>query len=1079
MLSHQDRKLRLLNVTGGRCRAIAIAVMLLLVAGGNLAHAGPMPSSSDQRLSDERVYIVQFVEAPALTYRGNRGSLAATRPAAGQKFNPRSTAVRQYTRTLLDKHDEALQSVGAYNDKLYSYRYTFNGFAARLTALQAQKLRSRKDVLNVWEDQVRYLYTNNSPVFLGLYDATAGLTSALNLKGEDVVIGVIDSGIAPEHPSFADTIEAERPKLCNSTWSESSLLGLWLCKRFKNRDDQQVYEPPSDWNGSCQVGENFTADACNNKIIGARFYADGFLETYNQMDENEFMSPRDADGHGTHIASTAAGTEVRATLAGTEIGRVVGMAPRARIAVYKACWLEPGQERGSCSTADLQRAIEDAVADGVDIINYSVGNTDISISDPDDLALLAASNAGVLSVVAAGNDGPDNGTILSPSGAPWVLTVGASSRSGDRFDAAMRINSPTSITGDISMKEASFTPRLLDDGPITAALVLVNDSNATDGSEYDACSPLLNGSDVVDNIAFVQRGECDFEVKLRNAETAGAIAVVVFSNNGKLIVMTGTRGSVNVPGVMINQGDGQRILSTLKSGAAVEITLDASLILTAPETGNVLAGFSSRGPNLTTPDILKPDITAPGVNILAGQTPDVANGVRDELFQYLSGTSMSTPHVAGIAALIKEAHPDWSPAAIKSALMTTGRQDIVKEDGQTPADPFDIGSGHVVPNLAVEPGLVYDADKDDYEAFLCGLDNGTAASVIDSATCDDFIQTGTPIDATALNMPSIAISALVSDTTVRREVTNVGAATQYTVEITPPPGINVAVNPSVLSLGAGETGVYDVTLSTVSATLHDWQFGSISWADNEHIVRSPIAVRPEPFFAPSVAGGSGVSGTLQFDVQFGYTGVYTAISAGLAAPAIFRGTVTTGGQRKPYVQTPIGETVPEDVWRSPVNSIDSIVTNKTDTFLRVALFDENTTGDDDLDLYVYYCPTEFTCDAPFFSGNFDSTEQVDILLPKIGSYIVDVHGFSTQGDSSNFDLFVWTVGAASNLGNLTLAAPSAATSGAQGTVTVTWDSLDTLQGNVELKAHLGTITHDDQNPDADLPLEVTVLEIRH
>jgi len=1060
----------------GRVAALAVFAGCLLTAIGALA--GPIPDAPDRQATDESVYIVQFAAPPALTYRGRPGGPAATRPARGLKFDPQSAPVRQYARRLLDRHDSALQSVGAYDNKLYSYRYTFNGFAARLTAAQAQKLRARKDVLNVWKDRVRYLYTNDSPVFLGLYDAQAGLTSALNLKGEDVVIGVIDSGIAAEHPSFADSVEAERPRLCRSKWAESSLLGLWLCRRFKVRDNRVVYAPPVNWKGICETGDNFTADACNNKIIGARFYADGFINAYGAMDSNEFMSPRDADGHGTHIASTAAGNEVRATLGGTEIDRIVGIAPRARIAVYKACWLEPGQVRGSCSTSDLQRAIEDAVADGVDIINYSVGNTDISISDPDDLALLAASNAGVLSVVAAGNDGPavdGQGSILSPSGAPWVLTVGAASRTGDKFDEALRINSPGDVAGDITMREASFTPPLIDAGPFTGALVLVDDGDTTDGTSYDGCSALINGSEVSGKIALIERGVCDFEVKLKNAETAGAIAVVVFSNTGELITMAGTRGSVGIPAVMIGRDDGQRLLARLQNGEAVDVTLDKSLIRTVPETGNVLASFSSRGPNQTAPDILKPDVVAPGVHILAGQTPDVANGIRGELFQYLSGTSMSAPHVAGIAALLKQAHPDWSPAAIKSALVTTARQNIVREDGTTPADPFDIGGGHVVPNLAVEPGLVYEAGKEDYEAFLCGPNTVATGSVIDDATCAQLTAAGFPTAGTGLNLPSIAVSALVSNKTVRRRVTNVGAAAQFNVEIDAPPGIDVQVNPSVLSLGAGETGTYDVTLSAVSAPVHEWQFGSLSWVNALHTVRSPIAARPEIFAAPLHVAGNGTSGNLQFDVEFGYIGTYTATANGLAAPQILHGTVADGAGET-YTQIPLGGTLPATIWRSPPNTI---VATDTDTYLRIALFDENTTGDDDLDLYVYYCPTLLACDAPWFSGNFNSTEQVNILLPKAGNYIVDVHGFDTQAASTDFDLFVWTVGAADHLGNLAVTAPAGATSGTQGTVNVTWDGLATQRDGVDLKAHLGTITHDDGDPNAVAPLEITVVEIRH
>ena len=1090
MTCHSDRTLRPARAPGTRNCAmrrpsiaaagaiftgIAVAFMGVTMGAGS-AVAGPALNTQGQEPSDENVYIVQFAAPPALTYRGRPGGPAATRPTQGQKFDPRSANVRQYTRTLLDKHDRVLQSIGAYENKLYSYRYTFNGFAARLTAMQAQKLRSRKDVLNVWADRVRYLYTNDSPVFLGLYDAAAGLASAHHLNGEDVVIGIIDSGIAPEHPSFADSVETEKPRLCRSTWAESSLLGMWLCHRFKNRDEKLVYDPPKGWNGSCESGENFNTSACNNKIIGARYYADGFLQAYGEMDSNEFMSPRDADGHGTHIASTAAGSEVRATLAGIEIDRIVGMAPRARIAVYKACWLEPGQIRGSCSTSDLQRAIEDAVADGVDIINYSVGNTDISISDPDDLALLAASNAGVLSVVAAGNDGPYEGTILSPSGAPWVLTVGASSRAGDTFNTAMRVNSPVDVAGDVVTKEASFTPPLRDNGSVSAPLVLVDDGDTTGGTTYDACSALINANAVAGKIAFLQRGECDFEVKLRNAETAGAIAVVVFNNNGITIIMTGTRGSVDIPSVMISQSDGQRLLARLQNGDAVDVTLDTSLILTVPETGNMLADFSSRGPNLTAPDILKPDVIAPGVNILAGQTPDVANGIRDELFQYLSGTSMSTPHVAGIAALITQAHPDWSPAAIKSALVTTAHQDIFREDGlsednNTPSDPFDIGGGHIVPNLSIEPGLIYAAGKEDYEAFLCGLND----NVIDDEACEQLIAAGYSTDATDLNLPSIAVSALAGNKTVRRQVTNVGDAALYNAEVNAPPGIDVAINPSVLSLGAGETGVFDITLTTVSAELHQWQFGSLSWVSPQHTVRSPIAARAELFAAPFEALGTGTSGSLRFDVNFGYTGSYSTTVDGLAAPLILQGTVANGS-REVYPQTPLDGELPASVWRSPANMI---VTRETDTFIRVALYDENTSGDDDLDLYVYYCPTALTCDPPWYSGNFDSTEQINILLPQAGNYIIDVHGFATEKATSNFDLFVWTVGAANNLGNLAITAPTAATSGEQGTVTVTWDGLNTHRDGLNLKAHLGTINHDDANPDTDSPLEITVIEIRH
>ncbi|TDJ44828.1 MAG: hypothetical protein E2O52_07555, partial [Gammaproteobacteria bacterium] len=800
-------------------------------------------------------------------------------------------------------------------------------------------------------------------------------------------------------------------------------------------------------------------DSCNNKIIGARFYLDGFLAS-NRLDDNEFRSPRDADGHGTHIASIAAGIEVRATLASTEVDRVNGIAPRARIAVYKACWLEPGQIRGTCATSDLQRAIEDAVADGVDIINYSVGNTDISISDPDDLALLAASDAGVLSVVAAGNDGPVAGTILSPAGTPWVLTVGASSRAGDQFAEALRINSPSNVAADYASREASFTPALSTAGPLTEELVLADDGDEVTSTTDDACQPIVNEDDIAGHIAFIRRGGCDFQVKIENVEAAGAIAAVVFNHQGELIVMSGTRDVVQIPAVMIGQADGNLLLTELNDGNFVEVTLDKSLFLTLPDDGNVMGSFSSRGPNLTAADILKPDLSAPGVNILAAQTPDVANGVRGEMFQYLSGTSMSVPHVAGIAALLKEAHPDWSPAVIKSALMTTARQDVVRENGETDADPFDFGAGHVVPNLAVDPGLVYDAGREDYDAFMCG----TKQPRVSAADCQVLIDAGLSTDAADLNLPSIALSSLVSERTIRRRVTNIGNAAQYNVLINAPPGIDIEVTPSVLSLGPDETGTYDVRLSRSGAELFEWQFGSLSWVDTTHTVRSPIAVRPVPFLAPFEAIGSGRSGALNFDVQFGYTGTYETVLEGLAAPFRLAGITVLDDPLNGYTFEFDAANLPPSVWRS----LNPLIVAEDDTFLRVALFNDHTDGDDDLDLYVYYCPGLVFCSLVGLSGETDSDEQVDVLFPLPGEYLIDVHGFETDGPAATFDLFIWTLGPGDQLGALNVTTPTEAVSGATGNVSVTWE-------NLERETHLGAITH----RNGEETLEVTILEIRN
>ncbi|MBL8201419.1 MAG: S8 family serine peptidase [Chromatiales bacterium] len=1055
------------------------------------------PLAADARDDATRVYIIQFREPPAVAEPAIRqdagldsGEATGAPLAVGtarrqarastlrrgenrrRRFDAGAPAVRRYADQLTARHDAALDAVGARNDKLYSYRYALNGVAARLTPAQARKLRARKDVRQVWEDRPKYVETNDSAIFLGLTDPSGGLRRDLELRGEDIVIGVIDSGIAPGHPSLDDREPAKRPRLCRSEWGQSSLLGLWLCQRFKNKPDTLVYGPLPGWQGTCEAGERFLTTSCNNKLIGARYYIDGFLEKYD-LDPNEFISPRDADGHGTHIATTAAGNFVQATLAGNRVARINGMAPRARVAVYKACWLEPGAARGTCSTADLARAIEDAVADGVDIINYSVGSDD-GITDADDLALLAAADAGVLTVAAAGNEGPAPGSMNSPAAAPWVVAVGASSRRGDRFRAAIRVNSPASVRKDYPAVEAAFTPRLRDVGPLTLRLIVVDDNvvgsfDGVAGSTFDGCESIVNTAEVTGQVALMQRGGCSFEVKIRNAQTAGAKAVVVFSNQGEPIVMTVPRNSLGIPALMIGQADGQLLRDRLVAKDPVEVTLDSRVFLTVRDQGNQMQGFSSRGPSKWAPDVLKPDVTAPGADILAGHTPDVANNVQGERFQYLSGTSMAAPHVAGVAALLKQAHPDWSPAALRSALVTTARQDIRKEDNSTAADPFDFGGGHLVPNRAVKPGLVYDAGTSDYDAFLCG--RGEARLAVD---CAGLEAAGFPTGGSDLNQPSIAIDELVSSQVVRRRVTNVGDAGQFTASVTAPTTIDVEVTPAVLTLGAGESADVQVSFTTDGTTLDAWQFGALTWTGAGTVVRSPLAIRALPFAAPVVVRAAGTAGSLDLPVRVGYSGSFEAVLQGLEASGqgqsdSIQSQLTGSVLDDPYdmyefVQ-PTAGTPPDSVRRIP------IVVPAGTRYLRVALFNQNSSPGADLDLYLYRCPGFSTCTEEAEASVGDESNEAINVIPAEGAgfvtpgeYYVDVHGFDAPAGAATFRLFVWTVGA--DRGNASVTAPSSVTAGTNETLSVSWQGLET-------GLYLGLVTH----TDGANVLDQTVIEI--
>ncbi|MDQ1303319.1 MAG: hypothetical protein QG595_1302, partial [Pseudomonadota bacterium] len=474
---------------------------------------------------------------------------------------------------------------------------------------------------------------------------------------------------------------------------------------------------------------------------------------------------------------------------------------------------------------------------------------------------------------------------------------------------------------------------------------------------------------------------------------------------------------------------------------------------------NRMEAFSARGPNRWQPDVLKPDITAPGVDILGAQTPDVANNLRGENFQYLSGTSMAVPHVAGIAALLKEAHPDWSPAALRSALMTTARQDVLNQDGETAADPFDFGAGHVVPNPAFAPGLVYDAGADDYDAFLCGRDQPRDSAV----DCARLEADGYATDGSELNLPTIATDDLVSEQVIRRRVTNVGEAAQFVAGVEMPTTIGAEISPSLLSLDAGESADFEIRLSTQDTTFDAWQFGALTWTSGATVVRSPLAIRAQRFAAPIFATGSGTEGSLDVALRSGYTGTYRATLSGLEAanqsqPDELRAALTDAsvaedfGDSYSFIQPGTGS-LPASVRRIPI-----IVPEGT-RYLRVALFNEERNGEADLDLYLYACPGFGECtEEGVPSQNADSDEVINLIPAEgqsfvtAGEYYVDVHGFDTDGGSATFNLLVWTVGA--DRANATLSAPASLVTGGQASAALTWQGLSP-------GLHLALISHGD------------------
>ncbi|MBI4527698.1 MAG: S8 family serine peptidase [Deltaproteobacteria bacterium] len=755
----------------------------------------------------ERSYIVIMHDDPVIVYEGDVPGYEATKPGRGKKINPNSAHAKKYAGYLKTKHNNALSSAGVPASKVtYDYYYAVSGFAARLSEAEAAALRAQAGVRMVVPDQLRKLHTDASPKFLGLTDPAGPWSKGFT--GEGVVVGVIDTGIWPEHPSFAD--------------------------------DGSYGPPPASFTGTgCDFGNTaFNPDddpfTCNNKLLAAKKYNEAFKDflTANgsAFTPGTYDSARDEEGHGSHTSSTAAGNAgVSAEILGMSLGKVSGIAPRARISMYKACWTSPIED--GCFASDLVAAIDQAVADGVDVINYSIGGA-ASLTGPDDLAFLFAADAGVFVAASAGNSGPGPNTIGGPASVPWLTAVGANTHNRT-FQGAVMLGDGQKFFG------ASITPGV---GP--APLV----DAEFHGGEFCIPGTLTT---VTGKIVLCRRGVVARVDKSRAVAEAGGIGMILYNTSATEDLLTDNHF---VPTVHVNDTAGAAIKTYISTaGASATAIIEGGKSIPSP--GSVMAAFSSRGPNPVAPDIIKPDVTAPGVQILAGNTPTPLFSAPGQLFQAIAGTSMSSPHVAGTFALIKQAHPGWSPAMVKSALMTTARQNVVKEDGSTPADPFDMGAGHIAPGgkaikgSVFQPGLVYDAGLLDYLGFLCDAKPDVFSDP--AATCSSLDAIGVPTTATDLNLASIGVANVTGPTVVRRRVTSVAEENgwrTYDVWVNPPPGFNVEVSPASIQLKKGQSATYEILITPNGAPAGEWRFGSLTWREKtgQYNVYSRMAVRRMP-----------------------------------------------------------------------------------------------------------------------------------------------------------------------------------------------------------------------------------------
>lgn len=976
---------------------LAATGMLLSAAAGMALYAAN-PASSGSSKSGNGVYIVQMQDAPAVAYKGGVAGFQATAPKKGEKINPIASDVVKYVGYLKGKHDAALAKVG-HGQKLYSYGFTFNGFAAKLTPQQAAALSKEAGVVAVNEDEALKLDTSSTPAFLGL-TAPNGLWNQLGGPvgskkgpgaGEGIIIGMVDSGIWPESKSFTD----------------------------RDAAGKLVYQQLPGFHGKCEGGNgndgSWNGSLCNQKLIAAQRFNSGWGGDAGIAAELpwEFLSPRDYSGHGTHTASTAGGNHgVMPTGGAAPFGPISGMAPRARIAAYKVCWETLDPLVGGCFTSDSVAAIDQAVADGVDVINFSISGTTNNFLSAVEVAFLNAADAGVFVATSAGNSGPTVGTVAHPS--VWATTVAAGTHN--------RNGEGSVTTGDnVTHTGASYSSAL-------ASSPIIDSVNAglpgADPVKVELCYgagdnagvAVLDPAKVAGKIVLCKRGVTALVNKSGAVKAAGGVGSVIYNDPAGATTILAIVHPV--PTVHVITAKGLAIKSYIASaGAAATASIaQATIVFNTPAP--LTASFSSRGPSAAAAgDILKPDVIAPGQDILAAVAPP-NNGGQD--FAFYQGTSMSSPHVAGLAALLKQARPSWSPMAIKSALMTTG-YNVLDGPDTNPLVIFRQGAGHVQPNKATDPGLVFDSNANDWLALLCGATTG-----VNPATCTALATAGYSFDASDMNTASIAIGDLPGVQTVKRRVTNVGStAATYTASFTGMAGMTTTISPTSLSLAPGQTGTFTVTFTRTTAPFNAYQGGQLTWTDGSHVVRIPMVVRPVQFAAPASVFGTG--GPISYNVKFGYTGPWSASARGLIPATQTAGTVADDPNNS---FTPGG---PGTV------SFDFVMPAGT-THARFSLFDDFTDGNgaDDLDLIVYRVSTNTIVAS---TGGATSNEQANVLNPVAGeTYRVWVHGFQTDGPDSNFTLFSWLLGN-TPAGNMTVSAPASATLGTTGVVNLTFTGL--------------------------------------
>jgi Subtilase family/PA domain len=780
--------------------------MHLLKAAGLAVIATYASSGWAQTAASNDVYIVGFSEAPLATYRGEMKGLSAP-PRKGEgrgRVDVKSPAAQAYVKALKDKQAEKMvgvrKAVGRNVEPVLSMQHAFNGVVLKLSADEAAALRGQPGVMLVEPYREDPLNTDVGPGHIGatsIWENGTGLPPGLvsgkgvpsspgtKARGEGVVFGIIDSGVNFGSPSFAAV----------------------------DMDGYRHVNPLGDGNylGTCAPG-GIDEGRCNAKLIGGWDFVCTLTPVCTTPGLREFPGFSDENGHGSHTASTSAGNKRQASFRGNDF-EISGVAPRGNVIAYNACYTNAAGQ-GLCPNVSTLASINQAVADGVDVINYSISGGTLPWSQANSLAFLAATDAGVFVSASAGNAGPGANTLGHLE--PWVATVAAAQHGRGGINQVLEVTGPgtppAALQAVVLSPGANGVAQVADIPGTTPLVVSPGIDTASDGCVAFAAGQFAGA------IAVVRRGTCSFTIKTNNAAAAGAIAVVIANNAAGTLTPSVPGTTVPAYAVLQTDGNALRDFAASNPGATAAIPLAAKVFANTPDA---LAAFSSRGPNPF--DLLKPDITGPGVLILAAYAGPAPTG-SEQIVNTISGTSMSSPHNAGAGGLLRQLYPSWTPSEIKSALMMTAAQTVLLEDQVTPAGPLAAGSGRIQVDMAAKAGLVLDETTANYLAA-----NPASGG-----------------DTSKLNLANMAKTSCVGSCTFERTFRATRANQRnWDAHLE---GLAGSVDRPQFNLGASGVGTLRVTVDTTGLPAGTWQFGTLVLTprgDNgSPVLRLPIAVRP-------------------------------------------------------------------------------------------------------------------------------------------------------------------------------------------------------------------------------------------